>query len=129
MELKDFIKHTISSISIAIEESQNDLKDKGIIINPESTSTSKSGEQLLNKCGDRFVQNIEFDVLVGVEDSIKGDGKAGINIIPLLNIGGGLSAESTTQNQQRIKFKIPIAFPTSETPDNYTKNEGSVKWS
>jgi alpha-L-fucosidase len=128
MELKDFIKHTISSISIAIAESQEDLKDKGVIINPERTSASKTGELLLSKDGDRFVQNIEFDVLVGIEDSIKGNGKAGINIIPLINIGGGLSAESTTQNQQRIKFKIPIAFPTSKTPNNYTKKEGSVSW-
>lgn len=128
MDLKDFIKHTISSISIAIEESQEGLKNKGVIINPERTSTSKTGDILLSVKGDRFVQNIEFDVLVGVDDSIKGDGKAGINIIPLLNISGGLSAESTTQNQQRIKFKIPIAFPTSETPNIYIKQEGTLKY-
>jgi len=128
MDLKDFIKHTISSISTAITESQENLIDQGVIINPERTSTNKSGELILCKNGDRFVQNIEFDVLVSIEDSIKGDGKAGINIIPLINIGGGLSAESITQNQQRIKFKIPIAFPTSRTLEKYTKQEGNTKW-
>jgi hypothetical protein len=35
MELKDFIKNTISSISLAISESQEELKDKDVIINPE----------------------------------------------------------------------------------------------
>lgn len=126
MELKEFIKETISSVCFAIAESQQELKNNGVIVNPDKTARSKTGEQLLHSKGDRFIQNIEFDILVGIEDSVKGDGKAGINVGSLLNVGGGVSTESSNQNQNRIKFNIPIAFPTAETPKEYTKKEGNV---
>lgn len=60
MDLKDFIKNTISSISEAIVESQNELKDKGVIVNPEKTEIGKNGEKLLRSDGRRYVQNLDL---------------------------------------------------------------------
>lgn len=124
MELKNFIKNTISAISNAIIESQEELKDKGVIVNPEKVEIGKNGEKLLRSDGWRYVQNLEFDVLVGVEDELNDIGKAELKVAGIFNIGGGISDKSMTQNQNRIKFNIPVAFAVTETPIKYKSNKG-----
>lgn len=121
MDLKDFIKNTITSISLAIQESQDELQDKDVIVNPEKVEIGKNGEKLLRKDGWRYVQNLEFDILVGVEEKQGGDGKAELKVAGIFNVGGGISDTSTSQNQNRIKFNIPVAFSTTKTPDEYKK--------
>lgn len=124
MDLKDFIKNTISSISLAIIESQEELKEKGVIVNPEKVEIGKNGEKLLRTDGWRYIQNLEFDVSVIAEEHQNGDGKAELKIAGLLKIGGGMSELSTIQNQNRIKFNIPVAFSTTETPPTYKSKSG-----
>jgi len=119
MDLKDFIKNTISSISEAIIESQEELKDKGVIINPEKTEIGKTGDRLLRSDGWRYVQNLDFDVLISVEDKQGDDIGGGLKVAGLLNIGGGISDESISKNHNRIKFSLPVAFSTSTTPTEY----------
>lgn len=124
MDLKDFIKDTISSISMAIIESQEELKTKGVIVNPEKVEIGKNGDKLLRSDGWRYIQNLEFDVLIGVEDKQNTNGKAVIKVAGIVNIGGGASDQSVLQNQSRIKFNIPVAFATTETPENYKPKKG-----
>lgn len=119
MELKDFIKNTISSISLAVIESQGELKDKGVIVNPEKVDVGRNGEKILNNDGWRYVQNLEFDILVSAEESQNGNGKAELKVAGFLNIGGGVDGKNFNQNQNRIKFNIPVAFSTTETPKEY----------
>lgn len=127
MELKDFIKNTISSISLAIIESQEELKEKGVIVNPEKVEIGKNGEKLLRKDGWRYIQNLEFDILVSAEESQNGNGKAELKVAGFLNIGGGIDDKSFNQNQNRIKFNIPVAFSTTETPDEYQARKMKVR--
>ena len=124
MDLKDFIKNTISSISIAIIESQLELNDKGVIVNPEKVEMGKNGDKLLRSDGWRYIQNLDFDILVGVEEQKEGGGKGELKVAGIFNIGGGLSEQSVNQNQNRIKFSIPVAFSTTTTPEQYKSNEG-----
>ena len=127
MDLKDFIKNTISSISTAIVESQQELNEKGVIVNPEKMAIGKNGEKLLQSDGYRYIQNLEFDILVGVEEKQGGHGKGELKVVGLFNIGGGLSEQSINQNQNRIKFNIPVAFSVTKTPEEY--NSGSGQYS
>lgn len=124
MDLKDFIKTTISSISIAIIESQQELNDKGVIVNPEKVEIAKNGDKLLRSDGWRYIQNLDFDILVGVEEQKDGGGKGELKVAGILNIGGGISEQSINQNQNRIKFSIPVAFSTTPTPEQYKSNKG-----
>ncbi|MGZ5282531.1 MAG: hypothetical protein ACXWEY_09675 [Bacteroidia bacterium] len=124
MILKDFIKNTISSISEAIIESQKELSEKGIIINPDRLEIGKTGEKLLRNDGWRYVQNLEFDVLIGVEDKNETGGKGEIKVAGILSIGGNTSGNSSNLNQSRIKFSIPVAFATAPTPDEYQSKKG-----
>lgn len=127
MDLKDFIKNTITSISLAIQESQEELQDKDVIVNPEKVEIGKNGEKLLRNDGWRYVQNLEFDILVGVEEKQGADGKAELKVAGIFNVGGGASDISTSQNQNRIKFNIPVAFSTTKTPDEYKRKKNEIR--
>lgn len=124
MYLKDFIKSTITSISEAIIDTQAELKDKGVIVNPEKVEIGKNGEKLLRSDGWRYIQNLEFDILVTVEEKQGNEGKGELKIAGILSVGGGLSDQSSNINANRLKFSIPVAFSATPTPDIY-KSRGT----
>ena len=119
MELKDFIKNTISSISEAIVESQAELEGKGVIINPEKVVTDKDGKKLLRNNGERYIQNLDFDILIAADEKQGVDGGGKLTVAGLLSVGGTLTDETANSINNRIKFTIPVAFSTSKTPDDY----------
>lgn len=119
MDLKDFIKHTISSISTAIVESQTELKQIGVIVNPERTEIGKTGERLLRSDGWRYVQELNFDVSITVEDKGETNGEAKLQIAGIIKVGGDQKESQLNNYQNRISFSIPVAFSTSPTPPEY----------
>ena len=127
MDLKDYIKNTITAISEAIIESQEEFKSKGVIVNPEKVEIGKNGEKLLRSDGWRYVQNLEFDILVSAEDSSGAKGSGGLKVAGLLNIGARLEETTNQQQANKIKFTIPVAFATTETPREYRKKVASVR--
>lgn len=121
MDLKDFIKNTISSISTAIIESQQELAHQGVIVNPEKIEIGKTGEKLLRFDGWRYIQELNFDILVGVEEKMGGDGRGELKVAGLVSIGMGTANENLSNSQNRIKFCIPVAFSTTPTPEEYER--------
>lgn len=119
MDLKDFIKNSISSISEAITESQTDLKEAGVIVNPEKMEIGKQGDKLLNSRGWRYTQDLEFDVLVAVDETVELGGKSSLKIAGVFDLSAGASSDNTHKKHSRIKFSIPVAFSASTTPDEY----------
>ena len=120
MELKDFIKNTISSISEAISESQQELKSKNILVNPERYDITEGGHKVFGKyegMNNRHLQTLEFDVVVGVETEEGSTAGGRIKIVEFFSAGAEKSKSHTNANQNRIKFEIPIAFSTIEVPD------------
>lgn len=127
MELKNFIKNTIISISEAIKESQSELKDKGVIVNPETVEIGKNNEKLLRADGWRYVQNLDFDIIVEIDESQEKSGDGGLKVASFINLGGTISSENQQRNSNRLKFSIPVAFNTTKTPENYRSRKSSAK--
>lgn len=127
MDLKDFIKETISSISTAILESQEELKDHGVIVNPEKLETGKTGEKILRSDGWRYVQELDFEISIGIEKINKEGGGGKLTVANLISIGMDATQENQNLSQNKIKFKIPIAFPSMETPTKYKRKGKGVK--
>ncbi|RJO60288.1 hypothetical protein C4544_05350 [candidate division WS5 bacterium] len=122
MNLKDFIKETISEISKAIVEANAELSNAGTIVNPKNVAGSyKDTEKVYgfmlkeseNKDYRRPVHLIEFDVAVTATDQ-KGT-KGGIGVMVGV-IGLGSQGQSSAENsiQSRLKFHIPVALPVGE---------------
>lgn len=118
MELNEFIKTTLTQISQGIIDAQKEIEGTDMIINPDGLAVSSSGEKRLKSNGYRFVQNIEINVGVTVIE--KEGGKAGIGVFSGLVSGGAqLSSDNSNQTVSSIKFNIPVALPSSPTPDRH----------
>ena len=118
MELKDFIKTTITQISQGVIEAQEELKGTDMIVNPSGLATNPNGEKYLRTDGSRYVQNIEINV--GVTAIEKEGGRAGIGIVTGI-LSGGAQSSTGTSNQivSTIKFDIPVALPSTPTPSGH----------
>ena len=112
MELKEFIKQTLSQVVFAIKESQDELQDTGVIISPKYTrKTAYSYEMSDSHLANSQVHEIKFNVSLSVENNT-GE-KAGLNVLTgWLNAGGQLSSEQMKQNLNSVEFTIPVVFPS-----------------
>lgn len=112
MELKDFVRESLSQILNGVIEAQNSLRENGCggEISPAvKTDWEKSG--LLFGQNGMPIQNVEFDVVVTATEKTGTKGTIGV-AISVLKLGTqGESQESSTQNS-RIKFSVPISLPT-----------------
>jgi hypothetical protein len=124
MELKDFIKTALSSITNGLIEAQKELEGKNVIINPERVESGKSGDKLLRSDGWRYVQELEFEILVNADEKSSDAGGGKLTVLNIASIGLDSKTEQSVTNSNRLKFKIPVAFPTTRTPDEY-KPKGS----
>ena len=121
MDLKDFIKITITDISSAISECNKEFAENGTIVNPRNVSLKPKGNGdtygMLNQAEPdgnmRPVHLINFDIAVGTDS--RTDGKEGVGV-SVVGISLGKDKSKTEENNvnSRIQFSIPIAFPVNE---------------
>jgi hypothetical protein len=113
MKLKDFIKETITSIIIGVQESQIYIKEKKIdcevcpiIATPEDTGFifSQSG---------RPIRELEFDVLVSVSEKTNQTGMFEITV-GKMSLGKRNNRERSQEQESRLKFSLPITLPYQE---------------
>ncbi|MBY7734403.1 hypothetical protein [Francisella philomiragia] len=129
MNLKEFIKETITQIGESIIEIQKHFDNEKIdaIVNPKEIEKSDNpyhpsqyckyetgfknrSENGIKNNTPRLVENIEFDVAVTVEqDDIKGVGGK----LKVFGVGIGAEANQTNKlaNVSNVKFKIPFVMP------------------
>lgn len=110
MDLKDFIKETISSIADATSELQEEYIEKDIIINPPSMYDRETEFE----AGDfrytlRRVVNVAFDVAVTAEKETAGKAKAGLKVMSM-EIGGGGEHKRTHESVSRVQFSVPMTL-------------------
>ena len=104
MELKEFIKETISSIADAVYELNEEKSENGLIVNPSKMKWKGESNDLYED--GRIIKNIEFNLSVQASD------KNGTGIGLKINIvNAGIGNEKTNSTISTIKFSIPVAFP------------------
>lgn len=104
MELKEFIKETISSIADAVYELNEEKSENGLIVNPSKIKWKGENNDLYED--GRIIRNIEFNLSVQASD------KNGTGIGLKINIvNAGIGNETTNSTTSTISFSIPVAFP------------------
>lgn len=130
MDLKDFIKSAISSISQGIAEAQEELKENGVLVNPEHI-TMKADNKTLDSFGSRYVEELSFEVHVGINeevtDGIVGKAGAGLKVLFSASIEGDHKTKANSTQTNVLRFKIPVAFPYTPIPESYKKKAGGIK--
>jgi hypothetical protein len=100
MELKDFIKETLISIT-------NGVSDANKITNRFEISGQRHDGKSRKYATDIFGEYVEFDVSVIASENIAGktQGKIGV---ALANLGSEIDAKQDNQTAHRLKFRIFI---------------------
>ena len=73
MELKDFIKGTISDIAMAIKELNNEVSNTGLLVNPDNHEQDKAGNSSFIGDG-RIIKDIEFNLSLSASDITEAGG-------------------------------------------------------
>jgi hypothetical protein len=104
MQLRQFVKSTITDVFSAIMDAQKEMgKNYGNI------APARSGVRR------EAIDTIEFDVVLASGDQSAESGGIGVW---LANLGVGAKAQSSAENstQTRIRFSVPVLFPDSPNP-------------
>lgn len=100
MELKNFVSNVITDVVAAIEE-----------------SSDKLSREIYLDANDKE-RTIEFDVAVTAENITAGEGKSGVRVLELVEVGGKVSKENKNTTVSRIKFGVHINKKTKEQEQN-----------
>lgn len=104
MELKVFIKQTLTDLTQAISEVNSEL-NKGE--HEPHFRLMKGYEGYLKDLQTKNPGFIDFDMAVTSSGSVKGEAKAGISI-QVVELGGKLKSTDLTENISRIRFSIGV---------------------
>jgi hypothetical protein len=111
MELKDFIKGTITAIIESVSELNNELADKGVIIAPRNAQLAIHGVNdkniFVEAATKAPIYNVDFNL--SISESSASDGKSGVNI-KVIDLG--TSNKIGNENLNSVRFTIPIIFPS-----------------
>ncbi len=117
MELKDFIKTSLTEICLAIDEANNELRDSEAVINPSSIQINSEDSQAYGRQSTKaiheerkVVQKIDFNVAVYAQEAEKAGGGAKISIASI-GIGANAEIASSNKSETRLRFSIPVIYP------------------
>jgi|SRR6056297_1209068 len=113
MDLKEFIKETVSGIVNASQELTKEGLGSAILNPPTDVNRSTVYEEDGIGHVYRRVENIEFDVAVTVEDETQKEGKAGLKVFSN-EVGGGASKGNRNEVVSRVRFSMSICMPRTE---------------
>lgn len=134
MELKDFIKEVIRDITDAVKECQEEF-DNGAIISPTNRSAT---EKIKSTNGDLKISYIDFEVAVTAISSTEANGttKGGIEVsgsVLGVSLGGKFGGKTKSEenkhvneNISKIKFSIPVVYPSKKVTERASKASFSV---
>lgn len=106
MELKEFVTKTILDIVEGVREAQHTEEEQ-----PDFNSWAKIGDA----DGSTY---IEFDLVLEQTQSNEQRRGIGVALPEIATAGTGKGKSSITKEENRIRFKVPIVFPTPVFPTN-----------
>jgi len=111
MELKDFVKETLSQIVSGIHSAQLSVGSMGAIVNPKAITQREGILYLADGTSDlRTVQMVDFEVsLTHTQDD---EARGGIAVLfGAIGIGAQGKTETGSSAVNRVKFSVPVRFP------------------
>lgn len=107
MDLREFVAESLVQIQEGIQDA---IERRGATAASAGT-INPIWRDIPSRSWADHVQNVEFDVAVTVVDKTSTEGKAGLKIVSVAEVGGGLSKGEEHTTVSRIKFTVPIVPP------------------
>ncbi len=117
MELKDFVADALFQIMKGVKDAASREGMVGTVspafkVRPVDSSAPEAAKRR-DVDWEKYIQEIEFDIAVTITDKLTGGGKAGAQILSVINLG----AEGTTSRENiivnKIKFAVPVIYPAN----------------
>ncbi|MCP5538977.1 MAG: hypothetical protein H7A53_07075 [Akkermansiaceae bacterium] len=116
MELQNFIEESLKQIVAAVATAGKAAKEHGASLNPRQKQWRYGEGIYFDKSTGAVLSNVEFDIAVTASGGTKTKGGIGVAIASVV-LGSQGESSKTTQNVSRIKFSIPVVFPSTEEED------------
>ena len=111
MDLKEFVAESLKEIVLGVQEAQRSVQDTNAVIAPKMKMKGDSKDKFMATEFNDGYYIVTFDVAVTAQESAGQKGKAGLSI-PYFSMGGGLEASQENGTISRLKFELPIVWPT-----------------
>ncbi|MGH6668636.1 hypothetical protein R3O55_012735 [Bacteroides hominis] len=112
MELKDFIKDTVSQIAEAVTELNGETSIP-MTVNPAKTEFL-NGKQFLNMGFSKsYLTNIDFDLTLSLSEGKGNNAKVGV-FASVIGIGASSNENAKNESISKIKFTLPVLLPMKE---------------
>lgn len=121
MDLKDFIRGSLSQIVQGIIEANEAIEEKDAAVNPANVEPNQKSDGpygWLQKPSsamyyNRAVESVNFDLVVTVTEGKKTKGGVGV-AAGLFVLGSQGKSENERASESRLRFRIPLLLPTSK---------------
>ncbi len=122
MNLKDFISESLVEIVEGITDAKKRINSKDAKIAPEVdnvfTESQTGGTNLAIGWGvdGNIIHSIEFDVAVTATEGTETKGGVGV-VAGIFALGSQGKSQENHQSISRLKFLVPISFPSHENEE------------
>lgn len=113
MDLKEYVKSTISQLSEAVEELNDELGDK-TVVNPIRPDMSGENVIIDRKNGTRMVTDVCFELSTSIIDNKENGAKVGI-FSSIVGLGANTVSGSNNSAISKVTFSIPVLLPTKNS--------------
>jgi hypothetical protein len=112
MELQTFIETSLKQIISGVAHASKDAEQHGASLNPRQRKWHYGEGHYFDQNTGSILSNVEFDIAVTALEGAKTKGGIGVAIASVVL---GSQGESSKSNEKvsRIKFSIPIVFPST----------------
>jgi hypothetical protein len=113
MDLKEFVSRTLSELHAGVADAQKRHKESG-----EKGAIGvlfRKGEQVDFRSG---IRDVEFEVAITISEKTSATGRAGLRIATIADLGGDASRNAEKGSVNKIKFCIPMLFPSTIFDEN-----------
>lgn len=125
MDLKDFVKETLSQIAAGVNESIPQVREAGGLVNPAVRTNTKTTDpsHFANLGTGRSIFLVDFDVAVTVEEDSATNAEAKISVATLLSLKTSGESGNRSSFTNRIGFKVPLALPVDPISEEQLKTK------
>jgi hypothetical protein len=112
MELKDFVKETLTAIVQGVAEAQQGDYGGNISPAPSNEHVAAKGERAFVSSWGLSAHPVRFDVALTVTEGGKREGGGKVSVLAV-SVGASGSSANEKQSVSRVQFEVPLAVPTT----------------
>jgi hypothetical protein len=115
MNIDSFVSQALEQIGAGVVKAHG---KPGITISPRpymrDDTSNTAGNQLVDSSSQGVIVFVEFDLSVVVRSQVAGEAHAQVEVLGLDMGGGKIDGGVDHTRVQRVKFQIPVSFPSHD---------------